>query len=104
MLNPREAHMTVFHMNYLYAIGGNTPTVERYRLQDDEWESLPSIPLATKDMGVIFMESPPSIYALGGRGRELTLDTIQKLDLVVLKLEILGLKLPSFVRWMLQSR
>lgn len=102
MLNSRTRHNSVWHRGFLYVFSGKDQAsflreCERLSLADNKWESIPQIPIAVINFGVIQLEDNLAVYIFGGtdiRGR--TRFEIQELSLERLEWKVLELFLPFY--------
>jgi hypothetical protein len=109
----RSQHAAVYHSQYVYVLGGYIESreadwclraCERYVCAESRWEELANMPVAGKRMSAVELHN--SLYALGGHGdeidldtyQELSLDTVQKLSLDSLTWQLMQLKLPQAVK------
>jgi hypothetical protein len=95
MLTPRAGHAEVYHIQYLYVLGGwigeYLSECERYVCAESRWEALPPLPRACSATSGVVVEK--SLYALGGYDLSY-LDLVQKLSLESLTWEVMQLRLP----------
>jgi hypothetical protein len=98
MHTPRSDHAAVYHSQYVYVLGGYSnprclSECERYSCAESRWEVLPALPVPGGAMSGVEVEY--SVYALGGYGGRVNLDTVQKLNLDSLTWLLMRLKLPQ---------
>jgi hypothetical protein len=98
MHTARQSHAAVYHSQYVYVLGGYSKgrylsKCERYSCAESQWEVLPALPVAGRDMSAVEVEN--SVYALGGQDDVGVLDTVQKLSLDSLTWEFMQFTLPQ---------
>mmetsp|Transcript_16599 Transcript_16599/g.29876 ORF Transcript_16599/g.29876 Transcript_16599/m.29876 type:complete len:170 (+) Transcript_16599:164-673(+) len=82
-----------YHSGFLYAFGGClNSTCKRLRIPEGEWETLPPMPLVCSLTNSLVHAS--SIYTFGGAIANVSMDLIQKFDVLKLSWRILDIKLP----------
>jgi hypothetical protein len=96
MHTARLSHATVYHSQYLYALGGynhmQLRECERYVCDESRWEVLSD--LLAVGYGMSAVEFDNSLYALGGWDHS-HLDSVQMLSLDSLTWELMVFKLPQ---------
>jgi len=99
MIGARGSHNSAYFRGALYAIGGYRNALlkscERYLCDQDVWEEIPELLVASHSAGLIVLDITARLYALGGIGEIGTLDVIQELDLRTLTWRELLLHLPN---------
>jgi hypothetical protein len=107
MHTARRLHAAVYHLQYVYVLGGYNDMLvlggysdwelgecERYVCSENRWEELPPLPKAGAFINAVELDN--SLYALGGRANRTTkLDTVQRLSLDSLTWNLMQLKLPQ---------
>lgn len=90
MLSVRSCHSSVYHSGHIYAIGGLLfRQCERFVIDEDRWENLPSLLNASISLSVIVLEDTRCLYTLG------CIDYIQRLSLDSLTWDFMAIRLPS---------
>jgi len=98
MLSARCDHGSVYHMDYLYAIGGlgSYQKCERLLVREDRWEALQTLPRECFGVSVAVVRKTQSLYALGVEFEENRyLGLVQRLSLRSLTWEVMPIKLPG---------
>lgn len=100
MITPRRSHISIWHEGFLYVFSGISllerlsRECERYSFVDNQWESIPPIPVALHLSGAVTLDANRSVYVVGGNSGK-PRDLIQELSLESLKWRELELRLPS---------
>jgi hypothetical protein len=91
MLKKRHEHCSVYFDGFVYVIGGDIHTCERFSETEGSWQALNPYPGRARRASCIVLDR--GLYVLGGASPT-SLNSIQKLDLTSLTWEVLEVKLP----------
>mmetsp|Transcript_10964 Transcript_10964/g.21468 ORF Transcript_10964/g.21468 Transcript_10964/m.21468 type:complete len:262 (-) Transcript_10964:32-817(-) len=99
----RGYHSSLYSQGFIYVAGGwggSKPlsNCERFSVNKDEWEVLPSLPTSVYSYCMFMEESSQMLYCVGGRTGGVgsaTLSVIQQLSVEKLEWRVLELALPS---------